>query len=300
MFTEPLQATAQGPVNGSHAGGSQLSVDGHHKTDGTSLVTQYITCVVALSQILLQLAVKGPLPCRAGDADGPGVRALEDKIALGISDISLVIPEHHLPQYFGAMIKGEQFFSSLRMEQLQKGEKTGLFALMRSGSEQEHVPGVWAQLLGQLKAIRGVKLFPVLPTAQPVRLIKNHQIPGLGFEQLVQMLLLLEPVHGTNDKVIHFPVPGMLDMKLLAVDLKLVETEFIVQLFLPLAGQSGWCDKQDTLRQIPLQQGVDQHAGLDGFPQTNVICYQPVQVARGQNMMHEVNLMRQGIDFQIR
>ncbi|MNG39142.1 hypothetical protein D3C84_1270850 [compost metagenome] len=60
------------------------------------------------------------------------------------------------------------------------------------------------------------------------------------------MALLLESIHGADDTVVHLPLAGFIDEKILAIDLEVFNLELVIQLFLPLLGQACGGDQQDA------------------------------------------------------
>ena len=79
--------------------------------------------------------------------------------------------------------------------------------------------------------------------------------------------------------VMHLPLTRLVDGEVFSVDLELIQLELVVELLLPLFGQPSWSYQQNPLDLSTLMQGMQEHAGFDGFTEPHVIGNQPVEIA---------------------
>ena len=61
-----------------------------------------------------------------------------------------------------------------------------------------------------------------------------------------------------------------------------VQTEFVVHLVLPLQGEAGRADDDDSARAVTKQEFLDDHACLDGLTEADVVGEEQVGTGRAQ------------------
>ena len=155
------------------AGGGELAVDGHHEADGVALKAQRRAGGVAPAEVPFERFVE--LDGRVGDPDlqRPGGLSVEDEVAVGVGDISLVVAKDHVADDLGIQRQRGDLLLKLGPQQLHQGLELVLHPLVGRGGEQHHGVGLLAQVRGQLEALGGIERHAVLAPAETMRLVEH-------------------------------------------------------------------------------------------------------------------------------
>src|SRR5215212_3899846 len=133
---------------------------------------------------------------------------------------------------------------------------------MRRRGQQEHRFAVMlvTNLFGQAIILRLVGFRTAIANgAQPVRFIKNDQVPLAILQKRALVLGSLESVDGCYGRGLQIPDARIDRLKISLEDLE-VGAELVLHLFLPLKREACGSEDQSTLRLATLSQSLPDHS----------------------------------------
>ena len=143
-------------------------------------------------------------------------------------------------------------------------------ALVRGRGEKQHVPAVVAKGLGEAVVLRGRGLPAAARARQMVRLVEDHEVPRGCGQQALHAPLLLQGVDGADDPRVPLPGRGAVVAEVAAEHVE-GEAKATVQLAAPVLQQPCRRDDQDPGCLAAGDQLSDEHAGLDGLAQPDLV-----------------------------
>ena len=220
--------------------------------------------------------------------------APEDGVAACVRDLALGAPDHDLVQQ--SAVVGDRLGAreQLVVEELDEGPELEGVALVRGGGEEQQVPAVVAQGLGEAVVLCGPGLPAAARARQVVRLVEDHEVPRGGGEQALHPPRLLQGVDGADDPRVPLPGRGAVVAEVAAEHVE-GEAEAAGQLAAPVLQQPGRRDDQDPGRLAAGDQLADEHAGLDGLAQPDLVGHQQPPRRSAHQVVDQQDLVGQEV-----
>ena len=214
---------------------------------------------------------------------------------MGVRNLAFAIAEHNFSNYRRVGEYGGKPASKVGAQQAQQMHKPLVVALMRRAGQKHELVSQRTQSFRQAIALRNCCAGYF---AQMVGLVKNDDIPRLraGSGEQRQVVVGLRPVNRHDYLVIAVrgPVPGARDAKILPIDTKRF-VKLVLHLVFPLLHHSRRADYQYAPGFTAALFGRQQQAHLNGLAQADIVSDKPVFLVRGHYLVHQTNLMGQGI-----
>ena len=277
---EDEQASSQRLADRTRARRHDLLEGRHHEADGALPAGRasagdargiaHARGVVAFAQVVADALVEHPLPRPEREAFGMHLAAPEDRVAPRVRDLAPGAPDHDAVQQ--SAVVGDRLGAGeqLVVQELDQRPELEGVALVRRRGEEEQVPAVVAQRLGEAVVPGGRGLLAAAGTRQMVRFVEDHEVPRGGGQQALHPAVLLEGVDGADDARVPLPGRGTVVAEIAAEHVE-GQAKAAGQLVAPVLEQPGRRHDQDPGRFAARDQLADEHPRLDGLAQPDLV-----------------------------
>jgi hypothetical protein len=153
-----------------------LLEDGHHEAERPALAALLLRQVEAVLQVGAELGVEGLLGWVHGEGLGVHPAPGEQRRAVRRAGVGLGAPVDYLVQPVALLHHLVRPLEQGRVQELDQHPEAEVIALVRRRGEQDQVPGVVAQRLGQLVVLGLAHLAAGAVRGQVMRLVEHHQV----------------------------------------------------------------------------------------------------------------------------